>query len=182
MKKLQMNMMLKYEMQSKNNKIVKRIEDRIELFNAQKAKIVNGENKVNLLLKQIEEQKNNFKEREMGNKIKFDDLERKFANLQKKIYEMQMNFEIKKAETIHNYKKVDDVAYEKDNYEKEIKKLEKENESLNKEITEMQKHWKTISSSDMNTTGRKNNRTRRINVSNISSMRQSKGKKQKIKY
>lgn len=79
-----MSMMID-ELQVKNNRIVKRIEDRIELFNEQKAKIVNGENKVNFLLQQIEEQKNNFKEREMGNKIKYDDLERKFANLQKNI-------------------------------------------------------------------------------------------------
>lgn len=157
------------ELQVKNNRIVKRKEDRIELFNEQKAKIVNGENKVNFLLQQIEEQKNNFKER-------------KFANLQKKIYEMQMNFEIKKAETIHNYKKVDDFAIEKKNYEKEIRKFEKENESLTKELIDMQRHWKNITSSDINTTGRKTNRMRRITASNLSSMRQSMPKKQKIKY
>lgn len=168
------------ELQVKNNRIVKRRSD--ELFNEQKAKIVNGENKVNFLLQQIEEQKNNFKEREIWNKIKYDDLERKFANLQKKIYEMQMNFEIKKAETIHNYKKVDDVAIEKKNYEKEIRKFEKENESLTKELIDMQRHWKNITSSDINTTGKKTNRMRRITASNLSSMRQSMPKKQKIKY
>ena len=68
---------------------------------------------------------------------------------------MQMNFEIKKAETIHNYKKVDDVAIEKNNYEREIRKIEKENESLTKELIDMQHHWKNITSSDINTTGKK---------------------------
>ena len=168
------------ELQVKNNRIVKRIEDRIELFNAQKAKIVNGENKVNVLLQHIEEQKNNFKERAMGNKIKYDELERKFANLQKKIYEMQMNFEIKKAETFHNYKKVDGVAIAKNNYEREIRKIEKENESLTKELIDMQHHWKNITSSDINTTGKKTNRLRRITASNLSSMHSQ--KKSKIKF
>ena len=44
----------------------------------------NGENKVNVLLQHIEEQKNNFKERAMGNKIKYDELERKLQLYRKK--------------------------------------------------------------------------------------------------
>ena len=55
------------------------------------------------------------------------------------------------------YKKVDDVAIEKNNYEREIRKIEKENESLTKELIDMQHHWKNITSSDINTTGKKTN-------------------------
>ena len=80
---------------------------------------------------------------------KFDELEKKFANLQKKIYEMQMKFEIKKAESVQNFRKVDIVAEEKQNTEKEIKKFEKENEHLMKEISEMQQHWKRLTSIDI---------------------------------
>ena len=137
------------DLEQKNNKIVKRIENRIDLFENQKKQIIDGENKVNSLLHEIEEQKNTFKERAMINKIKFDELEKKFANLQKKIYEMQMKFEIKKAESVQNFRKVDIVAEEKQNTEKEIKKFEKENEHLMKEISEMQQHWKRLTSIDI---------------------------------
>ena len=137
------------DLEQKNNKIVKRIENRIDLFENQKKQIIDGENKVNSLLHEIEEQKNTFKERAMINKIKFDELEKKFANLQKKIYEMQMKFEIKKAESVQNFRKVDIVAEEKQNTEKEIKKFEKENEHLMKEISEMKQHWKRLTSIDI---------------------------------
>lgn len=137
------------DLEQKNSKIVKRIENRIDLFENQKKQIIEGENKVNSLLQEIEEQKNAFKEREMINKIKFDELEKKFANLQKKIYELQMNFEIKKAESVQNFRKVDTVAIEKESTEKEIKRIEKENQELTKEISELQKHWKKISSIDI---------------------------------
>ena len=136
------------DLENKNNKIVKRIENRIDLFENQKRQIIDGENKVNSLLHEIEEQKNTFKERAMINKIKFDELEKKFANLQKKIYEMQMKFEIQKAESVQNFRKVDTVAEEKLSTEKEIKKFEKENEYLMKEISEMQQHWKKLTSID----------------------------------
>ena len=66
------------ELEQKNNKIVKRIDNRIDLFNHQKAQIIEGENKVNNILQSIEIQKNEFNEKSMINKIKYDELEKKF--------------------------------------------------------------------------------------------------------
>ena len=57
-------------MAKKRKSIVKKIDDRIELFNHQKRVIIENENKVDLLIKEIETQKNVFEERAMINKIK----------------------------------------------------------------------------------------------------------------
>lgn len=150
------------ELEQKNNKIVKRIDNRIDLFNHQKAQIIEGENKVNNILQSIEIQKNEFKEKAMINKIKYDELEKKFANLQKKIYEKQMSYEVKKAENIQNYKKIDVVSQEKTLYEKELQKIEDENIKLSQEINNMKQLWRSLTSIDMDSSSNNRKKKKRI--------------------
>ncbi len=75
-----------------------RVEDRMKIIAVQRERINELESKVDLVLKETEDQKNNFAEREMVNKIRMDELENKYAFLQKRITEFQLNDDIRKAE------------------------------------------------------------------------------------
>ena len=50
------------------------------------------------ILKEIEEEKNKFNEKRLIDKIKFQEIEKKYAELQKKVYELQVNDDIRKVE------------------------------------------------------------------------------------
>lgn len=170
------------ELEQKNHKIVKRIDNRIDLFNHQKGQIIEGENKVNNILKSIEIQKNDFKEKAMINKIKYDELEKKFANLQKKIYEKQISYEVKKAENIQNYKKIDVFSQEKSLYEKELKKVEDENMKLSQEINNMKQLWRSLTSIDMDSSSKNKKQKKRVGSGlNLTSERRKKNMKRYLK-
>ena len=95
----------------------------------------------------------------MINKIKYDELEKKFANLQKKIYEKQMSYEVKKAENIQNYKKIDIVSQEKTLYEKELQKIKKKKKKKKKKINNMKQLWRSLTSIDVDSSS--NNRKKK---------------------
>ena len=130
------------EIEKENKNIVKKIDDRIELFNHQKRVIIENENKVDLLVKEIETQKNVFEERAMLNKIKYSELEKQYSALQKKVYEMQMNCEIRKVENIGKKNK---SALGQVEIEKQIQEYEISNEKLVNQIKELTKTWKEMS-------------------------------------
>ena len=130
------------EIEKENKSIVKKIDDRIELFNHQKRVIIENENKVDLLIKEIETQKNVFEERAMLNKIKYSELEKQYSSLQKKVYEMQMNCEIRKVE---NTGKKNKSALGQVDIEKQIQEYEISNEKLVNQIKELTKTWKEMS-------------------------------------
>jgi chromosome segregation ATPase len=138
------------EIDNENKKTVKKIDDRIDLYNKQKREILENENKIENLLKEIEQQKNTFNERSMINKIKYEELEKKFNDLQKKVYELQMNTDIKKTERIK--KKQKEKEKEKNNemekIEQKIKDYEENNEKLMGQINELTKQYKDMSRSD----------------------------------
>lgn len=139
------------QIEKENKKIVTRIDDRIDVFNHQKAAIIENETKVDDLLKEIDQQKLVFEERAMLNKIKYDELEKKYANLQKKIYEMQINCEIKKAENIQCEKRVTIAQNEKGDIQNQIKEYEESNEKLTSQINELTKQWKEFSTVSIET-------------------------------
>jgi DNA repair exonuclease SbcCD ATPase subunit len=138
------------EIDNENKKTVKKIDDRIDLYNKQKREILENENKIENLLKEIEQQKNTFNERAMVNKIKYEELEKKYNNLQKKVYELQMNTDIKKTEKIKKRQK--EKEKEKNNemekIEQKIKDYEENNEKLMGQINELTKQYKDMSRSD----------------------------------
>jgi len=64
----------------------------------QQDQIIEKDNKILNILKEIEEDKNKFNEKRLINKIKFQEIERKYAELQKKVYELEVNDDIRKIE------------------------------------------------------------------------------------
>ena len=64
----------------------------------QQDQIIEKDNKILNILKEIEEEKNKFNEKRLINKIKFQEIERKYAELQKKVYELEVNDDIRKVE------------------------------------------------------------------------------------
>jgi len=83
-----------------------------------------------VILTDTEEQKNAFLERQMLNKIKYDELEKKLASLQKKIYEYQMNDDIRKAEMSISNVKLSTSRVVKDDMEMKLYTLDKQNQEL----------------------------------------------------
>lgn len=154
------------EIEAENQKIVKKIDDRIELFNHQKRIIIENESKVDNLIKEIETQKNVFEERAMLNKIKFTELEKQYSALQKKVYEMQMNCEIKKVE---GGSKRNKNVFSQVDIEKQIQEYEISNEKLVMQIKDLTKTWKEMSMGSastmdaMSNVGTKGKRTNRMN-------------------
>ena len=134
------------QIEKDNLKLEKKIDDRINLYNQQKREIIDNQNRVEGIKKDIEQQKNTFNERAMVNKIKYEELEKKYYSLQKKVYELQMVFDIKKSENtkkrlIKNKNKVDEI----DVIEKKIKDYENSNLKLSNQIAELTKQWKEMS-------------------------------------
>jgi chromosome segregation ATPase len=134
------------QIEKDNQKLEKKIDDRINLHNQQKREIIENQNKVEGLKRDIEQQKSTFQERAMVNKIKYEELEKKYNSLQKKVYELQMIFDIKKSENVKqrlakSKGKVDEI----DVIEKKIKDYENNNLQLSNQIAELTKQWKEMS-------------------------------------
>ena len=75
------------------------MEDRMKIVQFQQDQIIEKDNIYLNILKEIEGDKNNFLERQMINKIRYQELERKYADLQKNIYELEVNEDIRKVES-----------------------------------------------------------------------------------
>ena len=134
------------QIEKDNQKLEKKIDNRINLHNQQKREIIENQNKVEGLKRDIEQQKSTFQERAMVNKIKYEELEKKYNSLQKKVYELQMIFDIKKSENVKqrlakSKGKVDEI----DVIEKKIKDYENNNLQLSNQIAELTKQWKEMS-------------------------------------
>lgn len=84
------------EIDKENKKLQKRIDDRIELYNHQKNEIYEKTAKVDLLGVEIQRQKDLFNERNIMNKNKFEELQNKYKEMLKKVYELQLGIGLKK--------------------------------------------------------------------------------------
>ena len=146
--KLLSDMDLKIENAEKlNKKIMNEIEDKIDTYNNHKATMVGSEQKLKDIEAEIENQRNVYKERAEINKLKYDELEKKYNNLEKKIMDLQMNSDIRKRQNRENKKKRKIQDSEKDELQKELFEIEKENEKLISEIEEMNQQYKDLTSS-----------------------------------
>ena len=160
------------QIEQDNLKLEKKIDDRINLYNQQKREIIDNQNRVEGIKRDIEQQKNTFNERAMVNKIKYEELEKKYNTLQKKVYELQMIFDIKKSENtknriMKNKNKVDEI----DVIEKKIKDYEDTNLKLSNQIAELTKQWKEMSmgtESTMEILSTNGNRTDKRNSTRLS--------------
>ena len=88
------------EIDKENKKLQKRIDDRIELYNHQKNEIYEKTAKVDLLGVEIQQQKDLFNERNIMNKNKFEELQNKYKEMLKKVYELQWGIGLKKADGV----------------------------------------------------------------------------------
>ena len=112
------------EIDKENKKLQKRIDDRIELYNHQKNEIYEKKAKVDLLGVEIQRQKDLFNERNTMNKNKFEELQNKYKEMLKKVYELQLGIGLKKADGIG---KVGDILTPEEIKKKQIKEIEKKN-------------------------------------------------------
>ena len=139
------------EIDKENKKLQKRIDDRIELYNHQKNEIYEKTAKIDILGVEIQRQKDVFNERNIMNKNKFEDLQNKYKEMLKKVYELQLGIGLKKADGIG---KVGDKLTPEEIKKKQIKEIEKKiedceqnNDELVEEINELNKQYKEMSKS-----------------------------------
>lgn len=131
------------EMEKDNKRHLERLEDRMNIVKMQRNKIREYELKAEIELKDIEEQKNYYLERQMLNKIKFDELEKKFAGLQKKIYEYEMNDDVRRAEMAQSSRRVNisksnlSRSIELDEVDMKIQEYEQKNQELMNTLKDM---------------------------------------------
>jgi len=139
------------EIDKENKKLQKRIDDRIELYNHQKDEIYEKTAKVDNLGIEIKRQKDLFDERNIMNKNKFDELQNKYKDMLKKVYELQLGIGLKKADGIA---KVGEILSPEEIKKMQIKEIEKKietcehnNEELVEEINELNKQYKEMAKS-----------------------------------
>ena len=139
------------EIDKENKKLQKRIDDRIELYNHQKDEIYEKTAKVDNLGVEIQRQKDLFNERNIMNRNKFDELQNKYKDMLKKVYELQMGIGLKKADGIS---KVGEILSPEEvkrlqikEIEKKIENCEKNNDELVEEINELNKQYKEMAKS-----------------------------------
>ena len=139
------------EIDKENKKLQKRIDDRIELYNHQKDEIYEKTAKVDNLGVEIQRQKDLFNERNIMNRNKFDELQNKYKDMLKKVYELQMGIGLKKADGIS---KVGETLSPEEikrlqikEIEKKIENCEKNNDELVEEINELNKQYKEMAKS-----------------------------------
>ena len=139
------------EIDKENKKLQKRIDDRIELYNHQKDEIYEKSAKVDNLGVEIKRQKDLFNERNIMNRTKFDELQNKYKEMLKKVYELQMGIGLKKADGIS---KVGEILSPEEVKKLQIKEIEKKietceqnNDELVEEINELNKQYKEMAKS-----------------------------------
>ncbi len=122
------------EIDKENKKLQKRIDDRIDILGVE-----------------IQRQKDLFNERNIMNKNKFEELQNKYKEMLKKVYELQLGIGLKKADGIG---KVGDNLTPEEIKKKQIKEIEKKiedceqnNDELVEEINELNKQYKEMSKS-----------------------------------
>ena len=87
----------------------------------------------------------------MVNKIKYEELLNQYNSLQKKVYELQTIFDIKKVENKQKKLKKKKEVNENDIIEKKIKDYENDNIYLTNKIEELSKQWREISMGSVST-------------------------------
>ena len=140
------------EIERENKKLQKRIDDRIELYNHQKDEIYEKTTKVDNLGVEIKRQKDLFNEKNIMNRNKFDELQNKYKELVKKVYEIQVGIGLKKADGIPKIGEIlspeEIKKLEIKEIEKKIEECEQNNEELVDEITELNKQFKELTKSN----------------------------------
>ena len=139
------------EIDKENRKLQKRIDDRIELYNHQKNEIFDKKAKVDSLGVEIKRQKDMFDEQNIMIRNKFDELQKKYKDMVKKVNELQLGIGLKKADGIS---KVGQYLSPEQRKKLQIKEIENKilnceqiNEELEEEIIKLNKQFKDMTKS-----------------------------------
>ena len=171
------------EIDSQNNKLKKRLQDRIELYTYQKMQIEEKQAKTKNLEKENNEQEILIKQRVFDNKNKLKEMENKYDALYRKVINLEINLEDKKYLLDNNElytikENIDNNAIKKINVKNnvinndninnkeiedinnKIKDYENNNDALIFELTELNKNYENLI---MNK--RKNKKEKKLNYS-----------------
>ena len=179
-----------------NEKLKKRIRDRIELFMHQKGQIDEKSAKTKNIENEIQMQKDTIKERVDMNKKKVGELEYKYDEMYKKLIDIEVNCEDKKIKnmlqnnlyTIEENNKENDGKKDKDKEEsKEVKDIQQKiedtelnNDALLFELKELNKQYEELTKSRDNSKDRKSrysiSSTMKSSISNLIRDTQSENK------
>jgi hypothetical protein len=118
------------EFTNENKGIKTRLDEKLKIAKTQRNTIKELELKREYILIENEDFRKGYLERELLNKIKFDELEKKYILLQKKIHEAQKNEDVRKVEMHSETKKSLQGKMESDMLAREIEIYEKKNEDL----------------------------------------------------
>ena len=124
------------QIENENEKLKKRIKDRIELYMHQKGQIDEKSAKTQNLEKEISIQKNTIKERVRINKKKVDELENKYQKMYKKLIDIEVNCEDKKIKNMfeENLYTIEESKKMESEYDNEKGKNYKQIKDRNKSI------------------------------------------------
>ncbi len=128
------------ELETDNKDYMNRLENKLVIEKSQRRKIVELQNKCTAEERVIEEEKLYFEEKIMIKNIRFQELEAKYANLQKKVYEIEMNSNIRKAEMSDSGRPKrgkETIEQEIDGIRQCIDSVEKDNEDMEMKIKSM---------------------------------------------
>ena len=135
------------EIDTENQKLQKRIKDREELHRIQLGEISEKSAKINSLNFDIHRQNDLFNERVELHKKKFDNLQKKYEDILKKMIAIQIEINENYENHGRNKKKLPTIKEKKtmEEIEKQIETCEQNNDELTQEIVTLNKQYKQIS-------------------------------------
>jgi hypothetical protein len=139
------------ELENENKILRQRLEERNKLVRRQNNNIRDLEIKSEYIIKDTEAQRLVCMDRQINNKNKLEEIERKYNDTLKRMYEIQMNEDVRKVEMRTNNKKVLQNKQQNESIENEIEIYEKRNKELTSNIKEMSMRFKELSGLDKTT-------------------------------
>ena len=101
------------------------------------------------IIKDTEEQKNVYLERQMVSLLKYEELEKKYNDAQKKIFEIQIGEDVRKIEMRTNKKKISHNKSLNDSVELEIESYERRNKDLMNNIKDISIKLKELQAKEL---------------------------------
>jgi hypothetical protein len=142
------------EIEKDTKKAAARLEDRVKVIKSQAITIRDHELRSDIILRDMEEQKSLFQERQITRKIKSDELEKKYAQLQKKIHQYQMNEDLRDIEMKTNTTKIKEQKSTSENIEQQLEIFERKNRDLMNSIQSISTQFSEMQVRDFERAGR----------------------------
>ena len=127
-----------------NDIVYKQLNEKLNLLNIKREESATAEKKINDILKEISNQRDYYNQRAEINEKKYFELEKKFTELQNKIIGEEMSKNLTNEEVSKNKKLETGNINQKNELQKQIKQLEKNNEIMSKEIGMLKKQYRRL--------------------------------------